>query len=90
MKKNVQSLHTAQGKFLKAAISIISKSCRTTPLLDGLEIDKIHKHIRIQELGLLKSAIRSTSITRSFYKYLIDCLFAGNCGKGKTHHYIVC
>ncbi len=35
-------------------------------------------------LGLLKSAIHSTSRTRSFYKYLIDCLFAGNCGKGKT------
>ncbi len=61
----IQSSDTAQGNFLKTA-SGISKSCRTTPLLDGLEIHKIHKHTRIQELGLLKSAIHSTSRTRSF------------------------
>ena len=81
-KKSIQSLDTAQGNFLKAAIGI-SKSCRTTPLLDGLEIHKIHKDIRIQELGLLKSAIRSTPRTRSF-----DCLLA-TVAKAK-HYCTVC
>ena len=82
-KKSIQLLDTAQENFLKAAIGIYN-SCRTTPLPGGLEIHTIHKHIRIQELGVLKSVVRSTSMTRSFYTYLIDCLFAGNCGKGKT------
>ncbi len=81
----------AQGNFLKAAIDI-SKSSRTTLLLDGLEIHKIHKHILIQELGLLKSDTLSTSRTRSFYKCLID-LFAGNRGDRQsikaTHYYSV-
>ncbi len=39
-KKSIQSLDTAQGNFVKAAIGI-SKSCRTTPLLDGLEIHNL-------------------------------------------------
>ncbi len=87
--KSIQSLATAQVNFLKAAIGI-SKNCHATPLLGGLEIHKMHKHIRIQALGLLKSAMRATSWTRSVYKYLIDCLFAGNCGKGKALLYTVC
>ena len=86
-KKSIQSLDTAQGNFLKAAIGI-SKSCRTTPLVDGLEIHKIHKHIRIQKLGLLKSAIHLTSRTGSFYKYLTICLMAAVV-KAK-HYYTVC
>ncbi len=81
-KKSIQWLDTAQGNFLTATIGI-TKSCRTTPLLDGLEIHKIHKDIRIQELGLLKSAIRSTPRTRSF-----DCLLA-TVAKAK-HYCTVC
>ncbi len=44
--KSIQSLDTAHRTFLKAAIGI-SKSCRTTPLLDGLnKINKIYKSIK--------------------------------------------
>ncbi len=80
---NVYCMFTILYNFLKAAICI-SKSCHTTALLDGFEIHKIYKHIRIQELGLLKSSICSTSSRRTFYKYLIDCLFTDNYGKGKA------
>ncbi len=53
-------------------------------LLDGLEMRKMHKHIRIQELGLLKSAFFPDPKTRSVYKYLIDCFFVGICDKVKA------
>ena len=41
--KYIILLDTAQGNILKAAFGIsIRSSCHTTPLLDGLEIHKIH------------------------------------------------
>ncbi len=83
--EGIERLDTVQRDFLKVAIGI-SNSCRTTSLMGRLETH--NQHIRIQEMGLLKSAIRSTSRTRSSYTYLIVCLLA-NVLKTR-HYYTVC
>ena len=68
----MDKVERTQSRFLKTALGLYSK-CRTSPLLQALNIDKVKTSIEIQKLSLFKSMFMSSSRTNDLYKFLLSC-----------------
>ena len=79
----MKSIESMQGKFVKAALGL-KKSCRTSPLLQALNVDRISVSVDISKLSLLKSMLLSTSRCSTFYQHLLSCYFDGSMGNHKN------
>ena len=80
-KPNLSDLDKIQSKLMKASLGLPS-CCRTTPLLQALNVKPVSSTIMMSSLRLLKSCLFSTSLTRKFYTNIMmqDQYYTG----GKT------
>ena len=72
-KSNLSDLEKIQSKLMKASLGLPSCSslglpscCRTTPLLQAVNVKPVSSTIMMSSLRLLKSCLFSTSLTRKF------------------------
>ena len=70
-------VEATQSKFLKASLGI-KLNCRTSPLLQALNVDKVMSSVEIRKLSLFKSMFFSSSRTNVLYKYLLTCALRGS------------
>ena len=66
LKSNLFDLDKIQSKLMKASLGLPS-CCRTTPLLQALNVKPVSSTIMMSSLRLLKSCLFSTSLSRKFY-----------------------
>ena len=69
-KSNLKELDTLQGKQLKSVLGL-HRSSRTTPLLGAMDILPVSTLIMKESLGLFKSCLKSSSVTRNFYSVIL-------------------
>ena len=69
-KSNLKELDTLQGKQLKSVLGL-HQSSRTTPLLGAIDILPVSPLIMKESLGLFKSCLKSSNVTRNFYSVIL-------------------
>ena len=69
-KSDLKELDTLQGKQLKSVLGL-HRSSRTTPLLGAMNILPVSTLIMKESLGLFKSCLKSSSVTKNFYSVIL-------------------
>ena len=77
---NLKELDTLQGKHLKTTMGL-SYSCRTSPLLEGLNMIPISTMVKFGALSLFKSCLQSNSLARNFYVQMLKRQYYVNLSK---------
>lgn len=75
-KEAIKKIRSTEAKLLKRALGL-RKFCKSTPLLDALDIPDIHLTLKKSRLKTLMSALRSQSQASHFYAYALTKLRLG-------------
>ena len=80
-KPALSKMEKTQSRLLKVGFGL-NKFCKSTPILNAVNVLKIESSLEISSLDLIRSIFHNGSRARSFYMYLMNMHV---CGKLKGH-----
>ena len=91
-KSSMNDMEKLQSRLLKSGFNL-HKCCKSSPLLNALNVKKVENTMEIGSLDLVKSIFNNTSRARSFYTYLLNSLVCDRLNDGSdlvSRSYRIC